>query len=1219
MLLSSLYKSKGAGLILRLAGVLVLLFSVCSYVLTSQPAAASTSSLVTTLSVDTDIAYNGSTIQYTVFLIDLNRGQPQPADFDVFFAPPGADGNPGTEVQLNIPGVPIHLNVGESIIYDNINPANYPPQNRSSLTQTLALNNNVISALAQDRFSGTYANGDTATGSQTVHTDVIWPRTAVTIASNPVGPILSGSTVTLTVTETNNTVGPNNSNLLNGIDITSPSVTLTDNHGSPSIILNKASPYYSIGDGDRIGVLDGSDTGTPLPSPGADNETWIWVIPNVVLNSDTTFTVNGDGIDKLNNHVNFDTVGGKTPGIATERAQTTVSVFHPNTEVTIHSSAPTILTGGTVNLTVTEHNTGDVPLTNPKVNVAPLVGDLIAPPTSGDTNSNSILDIGETWSWTVNNIGPLTATTTFTALGDGIDPLGNHITFANGYQGEKAQVEVIVIHPNTVVSIHSSVPTVLTGGTVTLTVTEHNTGDVALTSPKVNVAPLVGDLIAPPTSGDTNSNGILNVGETWSWTVNNVGPLTATTTFTALGDGIDPLGNHITFANDYIQEKSTVGVTVIHPNTVVTINTSAPTILTGGTVTLTVTEHNTGDVPLTSPKVNVSPLVGDLIAPPTSGDTNSNSILDVGETWSWTINNVGPLTTTTTFTALGDGIDPLGNHITFENGYQGEKAQVEVVVIHPNTAVSISSSATTVLTGGTVTLTVTEHNTGDVALTSPKVNVEPIVGDLIAPPTSGDTNSNNILDIGETWSWTVNNVGPLTITTIFTATGHGLDPIGTDITFPRYQYERDYVSVIVIHPNTQVDIKVCPNTIYSGDTICLTITEINNGDVPIMSPSVTISSNPGTEPLPLTFNKGSNNFVSGDTNDNGILDVSEAWTWKVCQIEVTETTSFTALGDGFDQMEHRINFENGYAGEKATVEVTVINPNTTVTITSSENTALTIESGNSVTLTVTESNTGDVPLTNAYVVLSGGINKTLNNESAGFSSNLNTDSTLDVGEIWTWSLSSGPLTSNTVIFAIGHGIDPLAKDITFPCYPNERAYISITIIKPTSRTDITASDTVVKAGEKVILVVAVQNPGEVPLTNIGVNVSPTVGDLTTAPTGGDNNNPGTLDVGETWWWIIPDVQVNTTTTFIAVSHGTDPLGNDVTSSDYWIVVVSENVNVIPGDANGNGVVETGDVTEVLRIITGLDPITPGADANQDGKIDMADVITILKIIKSNQS
>ena len=56
------------------------------------------------------------------------------------------------------------------------------------------------------------------------------------------------------------------------------------------------------------------------------------------------------------------------------------------------------------------------------------------------------------------------------------------------------------------------------------------------------------------------------------------------------------------------------------------------------------------------------------------------------------------------------------------------------------------------------------------------------------------------------------------------------------------------------------------------------------------------------------------------------------------------------------------------------------------------------------------------------------------------------------------------------------------------------------------------------------------------------------------------------------------------------------------------------LTVIPGDCNGDGVVNMADVTCVELIILGLKDPTPGADANLDGVINMADVTKIERII-----
>jgi hypothetical protein len=54
--------------------------------------------------------------------------------------------------------------------------------------------------------------------------------------------------------------------------------------------------------------------------------------------------------------------------------------------------------------------------------------------------------------------------------------------------------------------------------------------------------------------------------------------------------------------------------------------------------------------------------------------------------------------------------------------------------------------------------------------------------------------------------------------------------------------------------------------------------------------------------------------------------------------------------------------------------------------------------------------------------------------------------------------------------------------------------------------------------------------------------------------------------------------------------------------------------VLPGDANGDGVINALDITAVERIITWLDAPTAGADTNQDGTINVLDITRVERII-----
>ena len=78
-------------------------------------------------------------------------------------------------------------------------------------------------------------------------------------------------------------------------------------------------------------------------------------------------------------------------------------------------------------------------------------------------------------------------------------------------------------------------------------------------------------------------------------------------------------------------------------------------------------------------------------------------------------------------------------------------------------------------------------------------------------------------------------------------------------------------------------------------------------------------------------------------------------------------------------------------------------------------------------------------------------------------------------------------------------------------------------------------------------------------------------------------------------------------------RATDSATNTTAEADY----ASDSFTVqtvIPGDANGDSVVNALDITKVERIITGLDTETSGADANQDGSVNALDITRIERMI-----
>jgi len=1005
------------------------------------------------------------------------------------------------------------------------------------------------------------------------------PRgTQVTIEADQ-STILTNTGTYLTVTETN-----------------SGEVSLSD----PYVVVLK--------NGDSFQILEDSPTSGDDGNGILDiGETWIWDnIETGNLTANTTFQATGHGTDQLGNDITY-------PPYLDEQDEVTVYVINPGTGVTITSDASTVLVNTGTILTVTETNQGDVSLTNPYVILLKNEDNfrtLSAPPTSGD-DGNGILDAGETWTWDNIPTGALSVNTVFQATGHGTDQLGNDITYP-AYPHERDEVTVYVISPGTRVTIDAENTTLLINTGTKLTVTETNTGDVPLENPYVVVLK-DGDnfetFYAPPSSGD-NGNNILDLDETWTWDNIETGNLTANTTFQATGHGTDPLGNDITYP-PYLDEQDDVTIRVINPNTEVNIEVNDPVILIDTATFLSVTEANTGDAALSNPSVVITKNGNEFVtltAPADSGDTDNPGVLDPGEIWNWTSVSTGSLAADTEFIATGHGFDEIGNDITVPV-YPDELDFVYVRIINPNTALTLTVQEPTILIDSSTTLTVTEANTGDVPLIYPHVVITKNGQDfteLIAPPDEGDMENPGVLDAGEIWTWNL-STGNLMEDALFVAIGHGTDELANDITFPKYPSERAEVSIDVINPNTAITISAFNRIIYVHTSTTLTVAEANRGDVPLTNPHVVLLKNGSN------FDELVGPPTRGDGETPGVLDPGETWIWDGIPTGVLlEDTEFEAIGHGTDPLGNDITLP-GYPDEWDKIIIDVINPDTYASVQAHSSKVLI---NTSTMLTITESNVGDVPLEKPHVVVQKNLAHFADLEAPPTSGD-DGNRILDVGETWTWNLSTGNL-SSTVIFSVtGHGKDALSNDISYPCFPGERAYIPVIVFSPITYVEIDACQKNLASDGTVTLLVTEHNAGDVPLTDPWVEVTPGIGRLEAPPSGGDLNQNNILDIGESWWWSVENVSVDFTTTFVAIGHGYDPLFNDVTYPAYpteRATCIIEVYSSIRGDVNGDGKVNVGDIAKLELILMERALATPAADCNQDGIVTIGDIVALKRII-----
>jgi subtilisin family serine protease len=106
----------------------------------------------------------------------------------------------------------------------------------------------------------------------------------------------------------------------------------------------------------------------------------------------------------------------------------------------------------------------------------------------------------------------------------------------------------------------------------------------------------------------------------------------------------------------------------------------------------------------------------------------------------------------------------------------------------------------------------------------------------------------------------------------------------------------------------------------------------------------------------------------------------------------------------------------------------------------------------------------------------------------------------------------------------------------------------------------------------------------------GTNTTPPL--VSTNQTG-TTYDPGTLADDTIYYWQI----------VARDNHGAESTG------PVWWFSTGE----VLGDANGDGVVDTGDITKIKRIYFGIDDPTPCADANMDGLVDTGDITKVKRI------
>jgi uncharacterized repeat protein (TIGR01451 family) len=541
-----------------------------------------------------------------------------------------------------------------------------------------------------------------------------------------------------------------------------------------------------------------------------------------------------------------------------------------------------VAAGSTVTFTYVVTNTGNVPLDNVVVTDDQL--GTIAGPASGDTNNNGLLDTNETWIYTKTataqagqhtNVGTVTGT-------DANNPAVPPVTDDNpgNYFGDAPGIQIVKLVNGQDADTPTG-PHVPVGSTVTFTYVVTNTGNVPLSNVVVT-----DDQLGPITSftGDTNNNGLLDLTETWTYTKTatalagqqtNVGTVTGQ-------DVNNPPGTTVTDENPANYFGDAPGIQIVKLVNGQDADTPpGPHVAAGSTVTFTYVVTNTGNVPLANVVVTDDQL-GTITS--FTGDTNGNGLLDLTETWTYTKTataQAGQHTNVGTVTAKDPNI-PNGPPVTDNNpgNYFGDAPGIQIVKF-VNGQNADSAPGPHVPAGSTLTFTYVVTNTGNV----PLANVV-VTDDQLGTITSftGDTNGNGLLDTNETWLFTKTATAQAgQHTNVGTVTGQDADnptvPPVTDHNPANYFGDVPGIKIVKLVNGQDADTPPGQH-LSAGSTLTFTYVVTNTGNVPLANVVVTDDK------------LGTITSFTGDTNNNGLLDTNETWTYtKTATAQVGQQTN----------------------------------------------------------------------------------------------------------------------------------------------------------------------------------------------------------------------------------------------------------------------------------------------------------------------------------------
>ena len=527
--------------------------------------------------------------------------------------------------------------------------------------------------------------------------------------------------------------------------------------------------------------------------------------------------------------------------------------------------------------------------------------------------------------------------------------------------------DVTILVPNIHVEKTANPTSLVGAGSVDYTFAVTTTGNM----PIDDVTP-VDDQCSPLVlqSGDTSADGLLDAGETWLYTCTATVTEPTVDTVTVTGQPVDngaALGGTVS-ATD------TAEVNVLDPRLNLTKTADPTQVLPGDPVTYTFEASNDSTdatvlVPI-APATRATIVTDDTCSPLTyvSGDTNDDSRMEPGETWTYTCEK--------TYTTPGNVPNAAVANMEVEGaGTDVDATADEIVqVLGPDIDLTKTASRGVVHSGDSVTYTYEATNPGDAPLDDVT-----LTDDRCAPVTlaTGD-DGDDLLEPGELWVFTCTTTltkpggsappqlivtNTATITGTPTLNGSTGTPVTDDAT----------ARVLVIQPALEITKVADPTEVRLGEAVTYTVTVTNTGDSALF---LALLRDDTCQPLV---------YQSGNTGNKFISSPGEAWVFKCTMVPDGDTTNTVGVF-GIDPLGQILNPTDS-------ADITTFDPSIALTKTVSDDL---VQTGSTVTYTFTATNTGDDPLTNIVLDDDQCANRVLVDDGNG-------DAILDPAEVWTWT------------------------------------------------------------------------------------------------------------------------------------------------------------------------------------------------------------------------